>query len=244
MKANRILTVAWLVALPVVPSLAITLTPIASRTQVVNYTQGAPTLVSPGKSIASATVVPEANGHVVLFVAVQNKTRRNVNLGVENVSAAAGGAALRVFTYDELARKIQTGGMWQKFALAAGAGLRAGAAVQPARSTFGGTYDGNGYRAGQYHGNFNGYSTTTDPTQQALAQSAITADTRAQTASLDAQQNQKLAALQTILRTTTVQPGQMYGGIIELAKPRAPTILSVGVAFGAEQHVFSFQVSR
>ena len=85
----------------------------------VNYTQGAPTLVSPGKSIASATVFPEANGHLVLFIAVKNQSRRNANLGNENISVDANGQAINVLTYDELARKIQSGCLRQKFGLAA-----------------------------------------------------------------------------------------------------------------------------
>ena len=108
MTAKGILTAAALIAVPVLTVSAVTLTPVPTRTQMVNYTQGAPTLVSPGKSIASATLFPEANGHIVLFVAVKNQTRMNLNLGVENVSAAANGQTLHVFSYDELARKIES----------------------------------------------------------------------------------------------------------------------------------------
>ena len=110
--------------------------------------------------------------------------------------------------------------------------------MQPARSNFGGTNNGYGY-GGPYNGNSQGYSASTNPAQQALAQSAIGADTRAQASSIDAQQNQRLAALQTILRTTTVQPGPMYGGVIEVARPRASSILNVHLVFAANRAIES-----
>jgi len=116
----------------------------------------------------------------------------------------------------------------------------AGAAAQPSRTTYGGTFSGSGYGTGPYYGNFQGSSTTTNPAEQTLAQSAIIADSHAQGAMLNAQTNQKLGALQTILRTTTVQPGQMYGGVVEIARPPASSIMHVSVTFAGERHTFSF----
>jgi hypothetical protein len=182
MKRWRTLAVA--LAPIVATASAVTLTPAPSGKQIVSYTQGVPTLISSRSSITSVTVLPEANHHVVLFVAGRNQSSANTNFGTENISADANGKALRVFTYDELAKKIKSAAMWQGIAMAAAGGLRAGAATQPARTTYGGTFNGNGYQTGPYYGNFQGYSTTTDPAQQALAQSAINADARAQGAAL------------------------------------------------------------
>ena len=242
MKRGRALATA--LALIVSKASAVTLTPAPTGEQVVNYAQGAPTLISSRKSIASVTVLPEANGHVVLFVAGRNQSNENTNLGTESISADSNGKALRVFTHDELAKKIKSAAMWQGIAMAAGAGLRAGAATQPAQTTYGGTFSGNGSSTGPYYGDYFGHATTTDPAQQALAQSAINADARAQGAGLRAEQNDKLAALQRILRTTTVQPGQIYGGIVELARPSASSVMNVRVNFAGENHVFAFRVTR
>ena len=225
------------------PVEAVTLTPAPTGAQIVNYAQGAPTIVSERKSIASVTVLPEANGHVVLYVAGRNQSTANINFGTENVSADANGKPLRVFTYDELAKKINSGAFWKRFAGAAGAGLRAGAAVQPAQTNYTGQFNGsNNY--GQYRGTYFGQATTTDPAAQAMSQSAINADARAQGAAVNAQQSQSLAALQAVLRTTTVQPGQMYGGVIEVARPPASSIMNVRVRFAGELHIFSFRVGQ
>jgi len=56
---------------------------------------------------------------------------------------------------------------------------------------------------------------------QAIAQSTITADSRAQGQALNAQRNQQMSALHWVLRTTTVEPGQFHGGIVEIERPRA-----------------------
>lgn len=224
---------------------AVTLTPSPSGAQVVNYSQGAPTVVSQRKSIASVTVYPEANSHVVLFVGGQNRSAANINFGTENVSADANGKLLRVFSYDELARKAKSAVSWKRFASAVGGGLQAGAAAQPAHTTYSGTYNGGyGYNNTPYSGRYYGTATTVDPAQRALAQSAIIADSRAQGAALNQEENQRLSALQSILRTTTIQPGQMYGGIVEIARPPASSIMNVRVSFAGEAHTFSFRVAR
>jgi hypothetical protein len=238
------LTTAGLLLAFCVSASAVTLTPAPTVSQIVNYTQGAPTIISERKSIASITVYPEANGHVVLFVAGRNQSMGNINFGTENIRADANGKPLRVFTYDELAKKINSTAFWKRFAGAAGAGLRSGAAVQPAQTNYGGTFNGYGYGNGPYYGSYQGHATTIDPAQQALAQSAINSDARRQGAALNAQQNQSLAALRVVLRTTTVQPGQMYGGVVEIARPPVSSIMNVRASFAGEAHIFSFRVAR
>jgi hypothetical protein len=133
--------------------------------------------------------------------------------------------------------------MWGRITAGAGAGLRAGAAVQPAQTTYGGTFNGSGY-GGPYYGNFNGSATTIDPAAQAIAQSSINADARTQGAMLNARENGELAGLRSVLRMTTVQPGQIYAGIVEIARPPASTVMNVRVSFAGERHVFSFRVTR
>ena len=44
------------------------------------------------------------------------------------------------------------------------------------------------------------------------------ADSRAQGQALNAQRNQQMSALHWGLRTTTVEPGQFHGGIVEIEK--------------------------
>jgi hypothetical protein len=41
---------------------------------------------------------------------------------------------------------------------------------------------------------------------------------------LNAQRNQQMSALHWVLRTTTVEPGQFHGGIVEIERPRAPSL--------------------
>ena len=105
-------------------------------------------------------------------------------------------------------------------------------------------FNGYGHDNRPFYGTYQGRATTIDPTQPALAQSAINSDARKQGADVNAQQNQSLAALRIVLRTTTVQPGQMYGGVIEVARPPASSIMSVRVSFAGEGHIFSFRVAR
>ncbi len=243
------MALAVLSAASIASTSAVTLRAVPTKGQILSYTQGAPTVISSRASIASVTVYPETNGHIVLFVAGRNQTTANINFGIENVSAAANGKALRVFTYDELAKKVKSRAMWGRIAAGAGSGWRAGAANQPTQTTYGGTYNGSTYdnangHSGNFSGNFIGSSTTIDPTAQALAQSAIIAEARAQGTMLNTKESLELASLRRVLRTTTVQPGQIYGGFVEIARPPASSVMNVQLYFAGERHLFSFQVSR
>jgi len=129
----------------------------------VKYVNGAPTVFTTARTgnFAAVTVLPEADHHVVLIVGTANHTAKPANFGTENITAQANGKTLRVYTYDGLARKIKSDSMWRGIAAGAGAGFRAGAAVQPARTTYG----GNIYNPYGQPYSYRGWATTSDPAQ-------------------------------------------------------------------------------
>lgn len=113
---------------------------------------------------------------------------------------------LKVFSYDELVRQAKTADGWKRFALGAGAGLRAAAASTPAQTNQSGQFNAYNSYGTQYNGYYFGQSTTVDPAQQAVAQSMINSDTRAQASSLNNELGNRMAALGSALRTTTTYP--------------------------------------
>ena len=52
-----------------------------------------------------------------------------------------------------------------------------------------------------------------------------------------------MAQLNHVLRTTTLGPEQVFGGLVEIGTNGAAGIFNVRVKVGGDQHVFTFQIS-
>jgi hypothetical protein len=219
-----------------------TLTPVPLSGQLVEYKGGLPTIISRQQrsAVITALVTNEVQNHAIFYIAACNTSGAPATFGTENVSANSGGRTLRVLSYEQLVHDQRVKDTWQRVGLAMAAGARAGAAAQPAQTNvYGGYYGSDGY-SGQYFGS----ATTYDPAATAVAQSAISADTRAQAATLNAANAARMNQLSGILRTTTVHPGQFAGGVVEVNDAGMNGIVTLNVEFVGEMHRFAFRLTK
>jgi hypothetical protein len=96
---------------------------------------------------------------------------------------------------------------------------------------------------GQQIASYNAYGTTYDPAATQAAQANINANARAQAAEVAAATQARMAQLNSVLRTTTLIPGQVFGGLVEISTNGAAGTINVRVNVGGDQHVFAFQIS-
>ena len=80
--------------------------PVAGQNQSIRYVQGQATTFAEGRN-GSVQITPlgvNEKGRLVFGVAAFNNGKQSANFGVENMSAGADGAPLRIFTHAELER--------------------------------------------------------------------------------------------------------------------------------------------
>lgn len=162
---------------------------------------------------------PANSKRAAFAIFVLNKSDRGIDVGPEAVSATLDdGTQVKILTYADMMREQRRREWWQNFGQAmsamgaANAGYRSGTA----------TYSGYG------HGSigttpYNSYATGTvtyqgyDPTAQAAAM----AENRRRANELALNQAAARAGIESFLQTTTVDPGQVYGGLIAFDIPRS-----------------------
>lgn len=218
-------------------------TPIESPPATVRYDRGAPT-TSLEQRNGGVQVTPmsfDADGRMVFGVAAYNNTDAPANFGVENIETqSADNKRLRVFTVDDLVRDARNKAIAASVALAllgvAGAVASQAAAHQTYQSTFytpRGTYR---YKASYYDG------------AQAVAGTAAsiggaTAGIYAVRRTLDA----TIAGIgESVLQTTTVDPGESVGGRVLVQRSRSsyPQTVMMLVRWNGEEYPFRFQVTK
>ncbi len=220
-------------------------TPIAGAAQNLPYDHGAPVVMSK-KENGAVRVAPTDTafqGRMSLGVVAFNDSKVSANLGTENVHVyTAAGVSVPVFTYEQLAREAKTRAAWQTFAVALAAGANAYAASQPTTVNSYGTVYGS-------RGSVNYASTATvyNPSNAALANSINQAQTSRSMGQISATLDATLAGLgSSILRTTTIEPGNAFGGNVIIGRPKfakgEEQALRVVVDFDGEEHEFRFSV--
>jgi hypothetical protein len=222
-------------------------TPLASANQNVTYDHGAPVVMSK-KENGAVRVAPTSTafqGRMSLGVVAFNDGKANANLGTENVQVfTAGGVPVRIFTYEQLAREAKTAAAWQAFAVALSGAANAYAASQPTTvNTYGSVYGSRGGSA-----SYAATTTVYNPANAALANSINQAQTSRSISYIGATLDSTLAGLgSSILRTTTIEPGNAFGGNVVIDKPKfakgEEQALRVVVTFDGEEHEFKFSVA-
>jgi hypothetical protein len=183
-------------------------------------------------------------------VLVMNHGDKPFNFGPENVTATlADGTPLAIITYEQLAHEERKRQTWAAIA----AGL--GAAANSMNAANSGWYHGTASYSGSTFGSFGTtpYSATTYGTatvsgynagQAQIAQLIANQQNSANFARLAEQNAASMKALKAYMRTTTVDPQQMFGGsvIFQLPKAAFATKADVPVTFvvtiDGEQHKF------
>lgn len=214
--------------------------PVAAEGQTIRYVSGQATTFAEGRN-GSVQVTPlgvNEKGRLVFGVAAFNNGKESATLGVENMTATAGGAPLRIFTHAELERMAKNDATIAMVAMAVAGAASAYAATQ------GPTYT----------------STMTTPrgvyTYQAtdhLAQAAVAGAAVAGTALTMKQINDNLdgtlAALQgQILQTTTIDPETSFGGQVVTDRVAIPSEGALDalltVSFNSDVYQFRWDVSK
>lgn len=215
----------------------------ASASQTVTYAQGVATTESVREisAVKVSPLGPNSVGQLRFAVAVLNKSGKPFNLGYENVSARfEDGKPLRLFNRSELEGQARSRAMWAQAAVAAAGGLSAYAANQSAYSTTRGTiynrYGATNFTVRSY-----------DPAVAYAGTAAAGAATGASIATIQSSLNDIIGNLRgSILQTTTINPGQGYGGEViadRFARGGGAKKIFVTVNVEGEIHEFQFAVT-
>jgi hypothetical protein len=215
------------------------ITPMPGDGQTVRYVSGRPTIYAEGahSAVQVTALDPNEKGRLVYSVAVQNRSEESDNIGVEDVSLTAAGAPVRVFTVPELERMAKNDATTAAVLIALAGGVSAAAAAQSPTSTSTTTTPYGTYR-----------TETTNRALQSLQVAAVSAGTAASlrdvSSGLDATLNDLGA---NVLQTTTVDPGDSFGGQIigdrvEIPKG-APLNTELTIRFAGDEYRVSFGIA-
>ncbi len=204
---------------------------------------GRPVLISKKRNTAFVSFSPEAfpaGQRGILNLAVKNGAGKPFNVGPESIQVIVDGKALKVFNHSEITKEIQARATAAAIAVGLAGVSQAMYAAVPATTTSYGTANTYGNFAGtarpaygaynpvNYSGNYSGMttysgtSTTYNPAATAGAFAAINANTTQQVGMINQNRAASLQDAASMLKTTTVPPGQIYGGNIVFKLPPAP----------------------
>lgn len=235
-----------------------TLAVAPSAAQTIRYDRGIASIdsVQEHSVVRFVNVAGNDKKTVSFVIGVVNAGDQPLNFGPENVTIRpAGMKTIALTTYEqaiEAGRKKQKKEKFWAGVAAFGRGLSAADA-------------GNTYSSGSYSGTASGYVENSHVTAQtsgiysgtqynsgsALAAQRNARDMNAQDrAALEQRWASRSATTGNLLRTTTVDPGAMYGGIAifpiskELNSTRAPVQVTIEVDVGGEKHTFLARLSQ
>lgn len=177
-----------------------------------------------------------------LVILTLNKGEAPYNFGPENVTVTANGQSFVVLTYDQLVREERNRAKWRRVAGAFAAGSNSAGASNAGNSN--GTFSAYGNDGSSAYGSFNSY----DAGKAQAAQSQANRDNQAMMQNIRRNEQAALAALDSNMQTSTVDPGQSFGGHVsvelpkELRKVKEPTPALIVVTIGGELHQFQTMI--
>jgi hypothetical protein len=200
----------------------------------VRYKDGVPFLRS-AMTETKVAVAPGRrvfNGRMSMVVGAWNNSSSPLNFGPENIRVStSNGTQLRVYSIDDLEREADRRAGWQTAIAAVGAVSGTISASQPTTAYVGGTP-----------------VTVYDPAASEAAQSEVNERSAQELASIEAQKDRAIGQYEnSILRTTTVDPGSSITGSIVIDKPTFSSgeqqTIHVTVDFGPDHHAFELNVA-
>jgi hypothetical protein len=210
----------------------------------------------PGSSVRLVQTDDDLKKRASVGVIVMNHGDKPFNFGPENVTAKLGdGTPVAIITYEQLVKEERRRQTWAAVA----AGLAAAGNSMSASNS--GYYSGYGTYHGSTYGTFGStpYSSTTtgtvmvsgyDQGRARAAQSIANAQNQATFARMTDQNTANMKALKAYMRTTTVDPQQIFGGsvIFELPKAARAAKTDVPIIFvvtvNGEEHRFDALLKR
>lgn len=212
------------------------------------------------RSAGSAALVAEnldaqsKRGELTVYIA--NNGTAPFNFGPESVTIRlADGSSVAMLTYEDLLREQKRREGWQRFGAALGTMGRSMQASE-AGNTYGsatysgqtyGTYGSTPYSASTYGtGTYSGYNGAA----AFAAQQQADQQNRADIERLNAQQAAARGQIGGYLKTTTIDPGKMFGGSLQFKTPQAftrgkgPLPVTIEIRTGTETHTFTASIIR
>jgi hypothetical protein len=221
-----------------------TVSPIADSSQQIRYEQGTPTTYSEKKfgAVQVTALGINSDKRPVFGVAAFNKEAMPSNFGVENMSLAeADGTQDKIFTSGDLIHEAKVQAEWAEVGTVLAGAAAAYGATQSAYSTTRGT-------AFTPYGPVSYSSRTYDP---AVAYAGSAAAGVATGASLEAIKNSLDHTIEAVrgnvLQTTTIEPGNSYGGNVvadSLSSSTYPQDIELHISWNGNEHVFKFVVAK
>lgn len=223
--------------------------------QTTQFFDGARIVVSERPSSVVAVVPPsyaiEDRGQVGIVVI--NLGPNSIDFGTENISANAhDDTQVRVYSYAELMAEEKRRQAWAAVAFGLSALGNSMQAANAGRSTSYGSFSGNTY--GAYGGSpysattfGSGYVTTYDPAKAQAAQALANQQNSANLQELEATNAAKERELQSVLKITTLSPGQSHSGTAIFDFPKESTDdrkrMYLLVTIGSDEHIFDIELT-
>jgi hypothetical protein len=236
----RYLVIFSAFALTATPAFAkLEIKPAPTSAQVVRFDRGVPTIEEDlADQQAAVRVVPLPgldHGSLTFRVAVYNKSKSPINIGVENMSFSYAQETLSVFTKEQVESKTRKRAMWSQIGYAMLAGAAAAAQNNDTTVT---TYAPGGRI----------YRTVIDRPGLSDGQIATVAAGGGAIALSQIGLNKTLEMLNDeYVQTTTLDPESGYGGRIvcsKVNKPKVGEMVVLAVEINGERHLFSFRIDK
>ena len=170
-------------------------------------------------AIAIRPIYSFIQGKLMFYVVVANLTQSPFDFSLDNVSTFTGSNNLKLWSQDDIRKKIQNDAGWQALGVALGAAAQSYNASQPSYTYGSGNfnaYSSNGYSV---YGTYSGQFQTYNPAATASAQALIQAQASSQIQAIAAQSANAQASVQNIVSRNTIPPGGYYGGLLVIDPP-------------------------
>lgn len=182
------------------------------------------------------TPKPANKKRLAFKVFVLNKTERGFDVGPEIITASlSDGTPVRILTYADLMKEEKHREFWQNF----GQALTSPSGNETSTATYNGTVNGS-IGGTPYQSSGAATLTYSDP----AARAAALAENRQRAADLALNQAASREGIESMLQLTTVDPGQVLGGLVAFDIPKnargkqpVPVVFKVNVA--GEIHTFN-----
>lgn len=204
------------------------------------YVKGVPTLdLQQQRGAIELRSLGFYNNHPMFAIAFYNAGPEPVNIGLEDIHAAANGTTLRVFPVEELERQAKHKAWWSQFAIAMLGGVSAGLAASQ-RNTYHSTITGP-------YGTYSVHASYPSLAGQLQAEN-ISLNTAWSIAAIQYQLDRTIELINDhVVQRTTIDPGSTYGGLIIMDKLKEgdpPFELHLDVDWNGERYPFAYVMQK
>lgn len=228
------------VATPVSARSNLVVQPVQIGAETVRYYKGAAMLdLIQSRGVIQVEPGELQRGSVVFNIAVYNDSDRPANFDTGNIRVSSGDKELRVFSRHELVKKAENRAFWSQMGVAALGGVAAGLTASQ-RDTY---HSAIVTPYGVSHGYYSAPSVAGQ-----IQSTAIMVGTGLKIHRIQQRLDQVREELRhEVIQTTTVDPGESYGGMIVVEKIKAsalPQPVRLTINWNGEDYHFAFQLAK